>query len=110
MSLANLLVNPTYIGIPESLLYAVLGFFVVFVGIAFLIFVVWLVGLIMAKFNGVKTVAKVVPEKTKKDEVIPSTENEVDDETVAVITAAIMAYYQANNPKCEFVVKRIKRI
>lgn len=36
--------------------------------------------------------------------------NELDEETVAVITAAIMAYYQNSNPKCEFTIKRIKRI
>jgi methionyl-tRNA synthetase len=38
------------------------------------------------------------------------TPNEVDEETVAIITAAIMAYYQKNNPKCEFTVRRIKKI
>jgi trk system potassium uptake protein TrkH len=36
--------------------------------------------------------------------------DELDEETVAVIMAALMAYYQTNNPKCEFTVKRIKRI
>ena len=36
--------------------------------------------------------------------------SDVDEETVAMIMAAIMAYYQTNNPKCEFTVKRIKRI
>ena len=34
----------------------------------------------------------------------------IDEETVAVITATIMAYYEQVNPKCEFVVRRIKRI
>ena len=36
--------------------------------------------------------------------------DEITEETVAIITAAIMAYYEKNNPKCEFTVKRIKRI
>ena len=35
---------------------------------------------------------------------------EITDETVAILMAAIMAYYQQTNPKCEFTVKRIKRI
>ena len=92
----------------ESLLYGALGFAVVFVGIAFLIFVVWLVGLIMAKAT-----QKAKPQNKKMKETSPSIpqtqEDEIDEETLAVITASIMAYYQANKPKCDFVVKRIKR-
>ena len=34
----------------------------------------------------------------------------LSEEEVAVITAAIMAYYAKEKPKCEFTVKRIKRI
>ena len=97
----------------EAALYAILGFLVVFVGIAFLIFVVWIVGKIMSQATG-KTVKKQPKEKVKeqpKAQPTPKIDNdEIDDETVAVITAAIMAYYQQNNPKCEFTVKRIKRI
>jgi hypothetical protein len=37
-------------------------------------------------------------------------EEELSDEVVAVITAAIAAYYQKENKKCEFTVKRIKRV
>ena len=33
-----------------------------------------------------------------------------DEETVAAITAALMAYYVQENRKCEFTIKRIKRI
>ena len=88
----------------EAALYALLGFLVVFAGIIFLIFVVWLVGKIMAKMNG-KAKAKPQEQPVAKME-----SDEIPEETVAVITAAIMAYYQQNNPKCEFTVKRIKRI
>ena len=96
----------------EAALYALLGFLVVFVGIAFLIFVVWGVGKIMTKATG-KTVAKPQQKAVEMPKVAPSEQTESDeitDETVAIITAAIMAYYQQNNPKCEFTVKRIKRI
>lgn len=96
----------------EAALYAVLGFLVVFVGIAFLIFVVWLVGKLMAKTTG-KTEVKPQPkvkELPKAQPAIKTENDEITDETVAIITAAIMAYYQQNNPKCEFTVKRIKRI
>ncbi len=93
----------------EAALYALLGFVIVFVGIAFLIFIVWLVGKIMTK-----TTKSIPP---KKAEAVPQpsvlakdVEEELSDEVVAVIMAALTAYYQQNNPKCEFTVKRIKRI
>ena len=87
---------------------------VVFAGIIFLIFVVWLVGKIMTKTIG-KTVEKPQPkvkEKVKPQEkpVIKTEDDELSEEAVIIITAAIMAYYEQNNPKCEFTVKRIKRI
>ena len=48
--LTNLLTNnPVIATIPEAALYALIGYLVVFFGIAFLIFVVWLVGLIMQR-------------------------------------------------------------
>lgn len=110
--LLNLLasVDPTReVKVGEAALYALLGFIVVFVGIIFLIFIVWLVGKIMSKLQ-----AK--PIKTDKVETKPLQEptvvanDELSEETVAVIMAALTAYYQTNNPKCEFTVKRIKRI
>lgn len=96
----------------EAALYALLGFIVVFVGIAFLILVVWLVGKFMVKTSGQPKVKPQPKEKEPPKETIqtPVACDEITEETVAVITAAIMAYYQQNNPKCEFTVKRIKRI
>lgn len=98
----------------EAALYALLGFMVVFVGIAFLILIVWLVGLIMTKSNGTKTAPAEKQSKQKETKAESVTTSEIaeafSEETIAVITAALMAYYQKNNPKCEFTVKRIKRI
>ncbi len=93
----------------ETTLYAVLGYLIVFLGIAFLIFVVWGVGKIMA-YKGTSEVKPKVVEQ--KPAVAPSAEDsdEVTDEVIAVITAAIAAYYQKENKKCEFTVKRIKRL
>ena len=108
--LSNLLVTSTEFY--QALLNAGLGFSVVVTGIAFLIFVVWLVGLIMSKAKGEKTKAPKTNETEQEQEFAVTSQKEdvPDEETVAVITAALMAYYQTNNPKCEFVVKRIKRI
>ena len=95
--------------VPEALLYALIGFLVVFAGIALLIAVVWAVGKIMSATNVASQPKKV--EENPKQVVAPvANSDDVDEETVAVITAALMAYYQTTNPKCGFTVKRIKRI
>ena len=103
-----------FANVGEAALYALLGFMVVFVGITFLILIVWLVGLIMTKSSGTKTAPakKQSKQEAAKVESVAVTDNEeaLSEETIAVITAALMAYYQKNNPKCEFTVKRIKRI
>ena len=96
--------------ISEAALYAVLGFAIVFVGIAFLILVVWLVGRAMVKANAGEGKVKEMKAPVAESIAAADVSEEITDETVAVITAAIMAYYQQTNPKCEFTVKRIKRI
>ena len=100
--------------IGEASLYALIGFSVVFVGILFLILIVWGTGKIISAIEGKGKVAKktsIQENKQEKTETITETEtDEISEETIAIITAAIMAYYQENNPKCEFTLKRIKRI
>ena len=95
----------------EAALYAALGFLIVFLGIAFLIFVIWAIGKFVpaleAKTKKVKVEAKSVQEEIKPQ---ASNEDELSDEVIAVITAAIAAYYQKENKKCDFTVKRIKRL
>ena len=100
------------VSLSEATLYALLGFLMVFVGIAFLIFIVWMVGKIMHSAKPKeKVLAKEKEPATALSEIsVSQDETAVDDETVAVIMAALMEYYQKNNPKCEFTVKRIKRV
>lgn len=101
------------VSLGEAALYALLGFCIVFAGIAFLILVVWLVGKIM---SGGKSVSKPSAKKQQETATVPiketpqSDSEEISEETIAIITAALMAYYEQNNPKCAFTVKRIKRI
>ena len=107
------------VDVGEAALYAAIGFSVVFLGILFLILVVWGMGKIIATVEG-KAVTKKEKKKAKESTIVEeslttekvesASTDEVDEETIAVITAAIMAYYQKNNPKCEFTVRRIKRI
>ncbi len=103
---------PKYPDIGDVALYALLGFIVVFIGIAFLILVVWAVGKLMVKFadRPVKAEKAEEPQKTVAKQVQVASEEDLSEETVAVITAAIMAYYTKQNRKCEFTVKRIKRL
>ena len=99
------------VAIPEALLYALIGFLVVFAGIAFLIAVVWAVGKVLdAKKGEINTKPQPVAPTQPKTTAPAMEEDAVDDETIAVIMAALMAFYQTNNPKCEFIVKRIKKI
>lgn len=101
-----------YVSIGEASLEALIGFLVVIAGISFLIFIVWLVGKLMvkAKRESVTENKTVVPQVEEKNMSTTSEAEEVDEETVAVIMAALMSYYQTNNPKCTFTLKRIKRI
>ena len=107
--LLNLLADKTReVGAGEAALYALLGFLMVFVGISFLILVVWLVGKIIVPKQPKPAVEK--PKIIQQPKVVETVDEKIDEETLAVITAALMAYYQTNNPKCEFTLKRIKRI
>ena len=103
--------------IGEISLYGLIGYAVVFLGIAFLIFIVWAVGKLLAKTNDkTASISKETTANEKKDtantvvEPIVENSDEISEETLAAITAAIMAYYEKNNPKCEFTLKRIKRM
>ena len=107
--LANLAEKTRQASVGEAALYALLGFLTVFVGICVLIFCVWLVGKIITKATSAKSsVKKQVKTDTTAETIIADTE-EISEETVAAITAAIMAYYQEQPKKCEFTVKRIKK-
>ena len=105
------MLNNLLTSIPEAAIYAALGFAIVFLGIAFLILILWASGKVMSKLNGKENpFAKKEKKQVEVPQAIQPASDELDDETVAVIMAALMAYYQQNSPKCEFTVKRIKRI
>jgi sodium pump decarboxylase gamma subunit len=100
----------------EAAIYAVLGFLLVFVGIVIIIAVIWFVGFIMRKTDNFAFITKRKGKKAEKTEsqkpveVAQSETDEIPDEIKAAIVAAIMAYYQEKEEKCQFTVKRIKRI
>lgn len=100
----------------EPFLYALIGFAIVFLGIVLIIFIIWLLGLLMRKTNNLAFLSKISFKRKKKVQesetpaAISYEEGEIPDEVKAAIIAAVMAYYQSEQPQCEFKVKRIKRI
>ena len=100
---------------PEALVYALIGFVIVFIGITIIIAIIWLIGLLMRKTDNLAFLTnrgkkkKAQPEPDAQPKVVTSDED-VPDEVKAAIVAAIMAYYESEQPQCEFKVKRIKRI
>lgn len=101
----------------EPFLYALIGFLVVFAGILIIIVTIWLVGLIMKKTNNLEFLSKGRKKKVKEvktneqpQATADTNDGDIPDEVKAAIIAAIMAYYEEKQEKCEFTVKRIKRI
>ncbi len=117
--LNSLLVMKEFIDVPAGLLYSLIGFVFVFIGIGILIGILYLVGAVMKKVNDKTPSASKKKKKGKKakeeENAVPpapvaEASEEVPAEVKAAIMAAIMAYYDAEKPQCEFVVKKIKRI
>lgn len=107
--------QPGSLSFGEACIYALIGFAVVFAGIALIIFIIWLIGLLMRKTNNLAFLTNGrMPKKQKEQsevaEVAETESGDIPDEVKAAIMAAIMAYYSEEKPKCEFKVKRIKRI
>lgn len=109
--------NGEQLSFGEACIYALIGFAIVFAGIVLIIFIIWLIGLIMRKTDNLAFLGKIKIGKKKKQTetaTAPQTVNdgaeEVPAEVKAAIVAAIMAYYSEEAPKCEFKVKRIKRL
>lgn len=102
----------TWLNIGEALVYALLGFAVTFLGIIILIFFVWAYGKIIKSVRqGVEKKAKGKAEESGARAVATEgTDGEIPVEVRLAIVAAIAAYYEGESSKCEFKVKRIKRL
>ena len=95
----------------DGAFYAVFGFVFVFLGIALLFAIFTVLGIIMKKVNARKPKKRKIKSKTEEEKSkTDQKEDELSPETVAAITAAIMAVYESENAKCEFIVRRIKRL
>jgi len=115
--LADLPEGGQRINVGEALIYGVIGYLVVFLGIAVLVGIVSLVGKLMQKKTGkapqkAAPKAKPAPTVQAKSETpkVSVSDDGISEETIAVITAAIAAYYEKQNRTCGFTVRRIKRM
>lgn len=102
----------TWLNIGEALVYALLGFAVTFLGIIILIFFVWAYGKIIKSVRqgmGKKAKGK-AEESGEQTAVTEGADGEIPVEVRLAIVAAIAAYYEGESSKCEFKVKRIKRL
>lgn len=101
----------TWLNIGEALVYALLGFAVTFLGIIILIFFVWAYGKIIKSVRqGAGKKAKGKTEESEAQAAVPAADGEIPVEVRLAIVAAITAYYEGESSKCEFKVKRIKRL
>lgn len=98
------------LGVGEGAFYAAFGFLFVFAGIALLVTIFSILGIVMKKVNARKPKKRKIKSKTEEPVDSKTEEEEISPEAVAAITAAIMAVYEGEDVKCDFVVKRIKRL
>ena len=92
----------------DGAFYALFGLIFVILGITLLVLIFTGLGGAMKRINARKAKAAAPKQETPAAPSAP--EDGVSPEVVAAITAALMAYYEEEQVKCDFVVKRIKRI
>ena len=111
----NLLDGWFKINLGDAAFYALLGFLFVFIGITLLILIFTLLGYIMKKVsvskdNKNRQQSKKQNDVSDSEPALELSNDEVTPELVAVLTAAVAACLQEENSKCEFVVRRIKKL
>lgn len=107
----NLLDSWFKMSVGDGAFYAVFGLMFVVLGITLLVGILTGVGAIMKRVNG-RNAKKIEEKRAPMPSPLPEApvEEGITPETVAAITAALMAFYEQENVKCDFVVRRIKRV
>lgn len=104
----NLLDSWFKMDVGEGAFYAVFGLVFVFLGIVLLILILSLIGLVMRKIEEARR--RRHEKKIPAAPALPDAEEGIPPEVVAAISAAVAVCLREENAKCEFVVRRIKRI
>lgn len=95
--------------LPLGLFMFILGMLVIFFGMTIIVLVVSVIGKIMTKSTSAPKKVEEAPIQEVSQVQVES--EEIPDHVKAAIVAAITAYYfNENSSKCEFRVKKIKRI
>lgn len=96
----------------DAFLTFILGLGVVFLGIAVIVLFVWAFGVIFNKFiNRERAKMKQPKIETVKEEVLG--DGEIPEHIKVAIITAVTAYYleeNQNGKKCDFIVRKIKRL
>ena len=108
--LSSILSNWFKMNVGDGAFDAVFGFLFVFAGIALLVTIFTVLGIVMKKVNARKPKKRKIKSKIIVEQEAPIEQEEDDPEVVAAIMAAISAIYESENAKCDFVVRRIKRL
>lgn len=103
-------VEPTYVNVLDALIYAIIGLVVVFIGIALLVIIFSGFGAVMKSVTNKKPKTDKHAHVSVPQQAEAASEEEIPEAVKVAIVAAIMAYYETEKPRCEFTVKRIKRI
>ncbi len=116
-----LLILNEQISITDALIYALIGFVFVFIGIGLLIGILYLIGRAIHGAEGGFSFGKKGKKEPPAEErpasprpeaapaVPPAKDEELSPELRAAIVAAIAAYYGSERPQCEFVIRKIKK-
>lgn len=96
----------------EPVVYAIIGFLVVFVGIIILIGIIWFIGFLLRKTDNFSVLKRKKPAVAQQTESVSdkTQDDGITDAEKAAIVAALMAYYQNEEGKCQFTVRRIKKL
>ncbi len=96
--------------IGDGAFFSVFGFVFVFFGILLLIIIISILGKVIYGLKRTEKKRDIIEEKQLELPIQAKEDAKLDPQVVAAITAALMAYYQTEQPKCEFVVRRIRKI
>ncbi len=105
----NLLLAISSDAIKDGFLTILLGIFVVFLGMAIIVFFVWLFGVLFDKFVN-KKVVKPLKEPVKQVETSADDGSIPEHVKVAIVTAVTAYYFNEPSKKCDFKVRKIKRL
>ena len=106
----NLLEPWFKMNVGEGAFYALFGLIFVIAGIALLVLILMLIGYLMKKVNARREKGEEAPAAPSVSAPDVVSDDGIPPEVVAAIAAALMSYYEKENPKCDFVVRRIKRV